>query len=256
MREIEKNMLEQIGYTNIAEAENSEQVMELLESVNFIIIDALVPDQETVLDLIKEIKIKDKTLPILAVVNLSATEDAEALREGGADNIITKPFNPTTLKKGIAAAIYRRPPGTPPLKIEESAGAPRPMENGAVGLEAPSPLRQTSFFPSIESEDAYNQIIEKMGDKELAYILFWAPWCAPCRMIMASRQKVVIENPDISSRVSFFMVDVDEVPEIATREAICNIPTGILYKDGKRISTMIGVKPSSEIEEWIMNSLE
>ena len=45
--------------------------------------------------------------------------------------------------------------------------------------------------------------------------------------------------------------DVDEAPEIATDLSIMNIPTLLLFKDGKEIARMTGVNSKEAIENKI-----
>jgi len=78
---------------------------------------------------------------------------------------------------------------------------------------------------------------------------FWAAWCGPCRLVAPVLEEIAEENAD---RMRLAKLNVDENPRTAEKYGIMNIPTMILFKDGKEITRIIGFRPKSEI----MRSLE
>ncbi|MFY9433271.1 MAG: thioredoxin [Thermacetogeniaceae bacterium] len=78
---------------------------------------------------------------------------------------------------------------------------------------------------------------------------FWAAWCGPCRMVAPVLEEIAQENAE---RLRLGKLNVDENPRTAEKYGIMNIPTMILFKDGKEITRIIGFRPKSEI----MRSLE
>jgi len=78
---------------------------------------------------------------------------------------------------------------------------------------------------------------------------FWAAWCGPCRMVAPVLEEIAEENAE---RMRLGKLNVDENPRTAEKYGIMNIPTMILFKDGKEITRIIGFRPKSEI----MRSLE
>ena len=81
---------------------------------------------------------------------------------------------------------------------------------------------------------------------------FWAPWCMPCKLIAPAVEKLAEE---MKSRVNVLKSNVDENPEIATELSIMNIPTLVLFKDGKEISRITGVNSKEAIEAKINSVL-
>ncbi len=73
---------------------------------------------------------------------------------------------------------------------------------------------------------------------------FWAPWCMPCKLIAPTVEKLAEE---MKGKVNVLKSNVDESPEIATELSIMNIPTLVLFKDGKEVSRMIGVNSKEAI---------
>ncbi|GHU73996.1 thioredoxin [Clostridia bacterium] len=73
---------------------------------------------------------------------------------------------------------------------------------------------------------------------------FYADWCGPCKMMTPMLEELAQEN---SGKVSFYKVNVDENPEIASRYSVSNIPTFASFVDGKHIRSSVGARPRDEI---------
>ena len=72
---------------------------------------------------------------------------------------------------------------------------------------------------------------------------FWASWCGPCRMIAPFVEEIAEENED----VKVCKVDVDREMELATRFGITSIPTLMVFKNGKPVTTALGYRPKADI---------
>lgn len=108
MRRIIRNMLRQLGYNNIVEAEDGAAAFDLLkrETVDFIISDWNMPNM-TGLELLKAVRGDDnlKSLPVLLVTAEALKENvAEAVKAGG-NNYVVKPFTAEVLKEKIDAIV-------------------------------------------------------------------------------------------------------------------------------------------------------
>lgn len=73
---------------------------------------------------------------------------------------------------------------------------------------------------------------------------FWAPWCAPCKMIATSLNEIAEEESD---KVTIAKVNVDQNQQLAQKFQIRNIPTLIVFKNGKEQKRIMGVKPKKII---------
>ena len=74
----------------------------------------------------------------------------------------------------------------------------------------------------------------------LILVDFWAPWCAPCKMMAPTLNEIADENPDT---ITIAKLNVDQNQPIAQKYNIRNIPTMILFQGGKEIKRITGVKP-------------
>lgn len=65
---------------------------------------------------------------------------------------------------------------------------------------------------------------------------FWATWCMPCRMQGPAIDKLFEEGYNVGK------LNVDEEGELAAQFHVMNIPTLIIFKDGKEVDRMVGVQ--------------
>ncbi len=78
----------------------------------------------------------------------------------------------------------------------------------------------------------------------LILVDFWAPWCAPCKMMAPTLNEIADENPDT---ITIAKLNVDQNQPIAQKYNIRNIPTMVLFQGGKEIKRITGVKPKKVI---------
>ncbi len=74
---------------------------------------------------------------------------------------------------------------------------------------------------------------------------FWAPWCAPCRMIGPVVEDLAAERAD---SVKVVKVNIDESPEVAAAYGIHSIPTLMIFRDGEVVDRFVGVQPKAELQ--------
>ena len=93
-----------------------------------------------------------------------------------------------------------------------------------------------------------NNFQNEIMDSEKTVLLdFWAPWCAPCRMVVHIIEEIAGERPDI--RVG--KINVDEQPELASEFSIMSIPTLVVMKNGKIVQQVSGARPKNAILEML-----
>lgn len=104
MRRIITNVLKQLGYENIHEAEDGTTALELMETekIDFVITDWNMPNMGG-LDLLKAIRANEDTkkVPVLMVTAEAQQENIMKAAQAGVNNYIVKPFDAKTLSDKI-----------------------------------------------------------------------------------------------------------------------------------------------------------
>ncbi len=75
---------------------------------------------------------------------------------------------------------------------------------------------------------------------------FWAPWCAPCRVIAPILDKLATEY---EGRLTIAKVNTDEEIQHASRLGIQGIPTLIIFKNGQEVGRLVGSRSEAQYRE-------
>jgi len=78
---------------------------------------------------------------------------------------------------------------------------------------------------------------------------FWAPWCAPCRVVAPVLEEIAAEREDL--RV--VKLNIDENQETAAAFEVLSIPTMILFRNGEPVRKVIGAYPKKKIEAQLFD---
>ena len=79
---------------------------------------------------------------------------------------------------------------------------------------------------------------------KLVIVDFWAPWCAPCRMLAPNLDEAVSELGE----AVLAKVNIDENESLAIKYNIEVIPTILVFKDGKLSSRASGYMGKEQIK--------
>jgi len=80
---------------------------------------------------------------------------------------------------------------------------------------------------------------------------FWAPWCAPCKMISPLLDKMAGERED----VKIVKVNMDDHPEIGAKFRVRSLPTMLVVKSGNVAGTKIGAVTGKDLDQFLAESL-
>jgi two-component system chemotaxis response regulator CheY len=110
MRRIIKNLLKDLGFTNIQEADDGNTALPMLVQgdFDFVVTDWNMPGMQGI-DLLRAVRADDKLkhLPVLMVTAESKKEQIVAAAQAGVNGYIVKPFTAATLKAKLDKIFER-----------------------------------------------------------------------------------------------------------------------------------------------------
>ncbi|HIZ66104.1 MAG TPA: thioredoxin [Candidatus Blautia pullicola] len=77
---------------------------------------------------------------------------------------------------------------------------------------------------------------------------FWAVWCMPCKMLAPVIEEL---SEEANGAYKVGKVDVDAAPGLAAQFGIMNIPTVLVFKNGKVVDKSVGVVPKSKLQDML-----
>lgn len=81
---------------------------------------------------------------------------------------------------------------------------------------------------------------------------FWAEWCGPCQVMIPRLGELATK---MGGSVKVMKMNVDENPTTPQKFRIMSIPTMIVFKDGKPVEQMVGVKGVDDLETTLKKYL-
>ena len=108
MLRIIRNLLKQLGFSNVDEATDGSAALQKLRDKEFgLVISDWNMEPMSGLQLLKEMRadMKLKELPFIMITAESKSENVVAAKEAGVSNYIVKPFNAATLKGKLASVL-------------------------------------------------------------------------------------------------------------------------------------------------------
>ena len=76
--------------------------------------------------------------------------------------------------------------------------------------------------------------------KGVSLVDFWAEWCGPCKVVGPIINELADEQ---NGATNICKLDIDKNQVTAQKYGIQSIPTILIFKDGKPVEKLVGVKP-------------
>lgn len=90
-----------------------------------------------------------------------------------------------------------------------------------------------------------NDFHQEVDKSTIPYLVdFWAIWCPPCAMVAPILEEIA---RDYDGRLSIGKINVDNEIKTANEYVIQNIPTMIVFNQGKEVERIIGALPKDQI---------
>ncbi len=96
---------------------------------------------------------------------------------------------------------------------------------------------------NITNENFEKEVLEYNGT---VIVDFYGTWCMPCKMMSPVLHKISDEQ-----NVKLALVDIDENDELTKEYRVMAVPTIKVFKDGKEVSTFVGLTTEAKILEVI-----
>lgn len=75
--------------------------------------------------------------------------------------------------------------------------------------------------------------------KGVTLVDFYATWCGPCRMIAPIVEQL---STQLHGKANIAKLDIDNAQQTTASLQITSVPTLIVFKDGKEVKRVVGVK--------------
>ena len=77
---------------------------------------------------------------------------------------------------------------------------------------------------------------------------FTAAWCGPCKMI---KPELEIVAKELEGKTAIGALDIDESQKTAAEFTVTSVPTLVLFKDGKEVNRLVGLRDAEGIVDFI-----
>ena len=92
-----------------------------------------------------------------------------------------------------------------------------------------------------------------LGSEQPVLVDFWAPWCAPCKMVAPVLEQIAEER---DGQMIIAKLNIDDNPLIAQRYGIMSIPTVVVFHNGQPVEGTVGAVPYQPLNDWIGSLLD
>ena len=97
--------------------------------------------------------------------------------------------------------------------------------------------------PAPVDDSTFKQMV--LDSKKPVLVDFWAAWCKPCLAVAPILEELANEY---DNKINFVKLDVDHSPKTPASYGIMSIPTLLIFKNGKPVSHIVGLRPKGELK--------
>ncbi len=87
--------------------------------------------------------------------------------------------------------------------------------------------------------------------KGVTLVDFYADWCGPCRMMTPVLVKLAA---DLQGKATIAKLDIDHAQKIASTFQVTSVPTLILFKDGKEVGRLVGLRDGDTVKKFVLSA--
>ena len=97
----------------------------------------------------------------------------------------------------------------------------------------------------VHEPDFEERVIRASSERPVV-VDFWAPWCAPCRMLSPILEKAVAS---LDGAVDLAKVNVDQAQGLAARHGVSGIPAVKVFRNGRVAAEFVGLRSAADVRE-------
>ena len=97
----------------------------------------------------------------------------------------------------------------------------------------------------VKIDDSNFSEVTKAG---VVLVDFYADWCGPCRMLAPILDALAKE---CNGKMQVAKLDVDHAQKTTATFQITSVPTLILFKDGKEVNRIVGLKDLESLKKTV-----
>ena len=105
-------------------------------------------------------------------------------------------------------------------------------------------------MPQVFTDANFNTAV--LRNKLPVLVDFWAPWCAPCKMLAPVLAAL---EPAYANRLIIGKLDTDANPKTANTYHVASIPYLVIFIGGKPVAAVEGAVPRKVLVEMIDQAL-
>ncbi len=95
------------------------------------------------------------------------------------------------------------------------------------------------------SEEFQSKVVD---NQKLVLIDFWAEWCPPCRAMAPILEQLAKKKADALDVVKVDIEATRDNADLAAKHGVQGIPNFVLYKAGKQVGSLVGMRPLPVLE--------
>ncbi len=118
--------------------------------------------------------------------------------------------------------------------------------------QLPAPNKEAETEPAKKPVDKAIELTDKDFNSTInqgvVLVDFWAAWCAPCRTLGPTIDELAKE---MSDKVTIAKLNVDQYNAISLQYDVRNIPTIIIFKNGKLERRFLGIQTKEFLKQQI-----
>lgn len=88
--------------------------------------------------------------------------------------------------------------------------------------------------------------------KGVTLVDFYADWCGPCRMIAPIIEEL---STEFNGKAKIAKLDIEKAQTTTSSFQVTSIPTIILFKDGKEVKRIVGIRDKETLKGMITAAL-